>query len=60
MVGYNDAPVVPGRGSAIFIHVASANYGGTAGCVAFAKPDLWRVIGYLRAYSQITVFDEQV
>ena len=40
VVGYNDAPVEPGRGSAIFIHVAKPDYAPTKGCVALALPDL--------------------
>lgn len=59
VIGFNDAPIVPGRGCAIFIHVARENYGGTAGCVAFSKPDLWEVISRIRAYSLITVYDQQ-
>ena len=40
VVGHNDAPVVPGQGSAVFIHVAKPDYAATAGCVAMALPDL--------------------
>ena len=40
VVGFNDAPVVQGKGSAIFLHVASPGYGPTAGCVALARDDL--------------------
>jgi L,D-peptidoglycan transpeptidase YkuD (ErfK/YbiS/YcfS/YnhG family) len=43
-LGYNDDPVVPGLGSAIFLHVASARYGPTAGCVALSKQDLLEVL----------------
>jgi L,D-peptidoglycan transpeptidase YkuD (ErfK/YbiS/YcfS/YnhG family) len=32
--GHNDDPPVPGLGSAIFVHVASADYAPTEGCVA--------------------------
>lgn len=40
VLGHNDDPVVPGGGSAIFLHVASADYAPTAGCVALALADL--------------------
>jgi L,D-peptidoglycan transpeptidase YkuD (ErfK/YbiS/YcfS/YnhG family) len=40
VLGWNDAPVVPGKGSAIFMHVASPNYSPTEGCVALALADL--------------------
>jgi L,D-peptidoglycan transpeptidase YkuD (ErfK/YbiS/YcfS/YnhG family) len=40
VLGYNDAPVKPGAGSAIFLHVASPDYQPTQGCVAAALPDL--------------------
>jgi L,D-peptidoglycan transpeptidase YkuD (ErfK/YbiS/YcfS/YnhG family) len=39
-LGYNDDPVVPGHGSAIFLHVAGPGFAPTAGCVALALPDL--------------------
>ncbi len=44
VLGWNDAPVVPGRGSAIFLHVARPNYAPTEGCVALALPDLLALI----------------
>lgn len=40
VLGYNDAPVEPGKGSAIFLHVAREDYSPTEGCVACALPDL--------------------
>jgi L,D-peptidoglycan transpeptidase YkuD (ErfK/YbiS/YcfS/YnhG family) len=43
-LGWNDAPVVPHRGSAIFLHLASPGYGPTAGCVALALPDLLAIL----------------
>ncbi|MDH5749854.1 MAG: L,D-transpeptidase family protein [Rhodospirillales bacterium] len=39
-LGYNDAPVVPGSGSAIFLHLAKPDYAPTEGCVAVAREDL--------------------
>ena len=47
-LGYNDDPVVPGRGSAIFLHVARRDYAPTAGCVAVALPDLLALLRQVR------------
>jgi len=40
VLDWNLAPIVPGRGSAIFFHVATPDYAPTAGCVALALPDV--------------------
>ena len=45
VIGYNDAPIVPGHGSAIFFHVASPNFGPTAGCVSMLLDDLVWILG---------------
>jgi L,D-peptidoglycan transpeptidase YkuD (ErfK/YbiS/YcfS/YnhG family) len=39
-LGYNDDPVEPGLGSAIFMHVATPDYRPTEGCVALKLEDL--------------------
>jgi L,D-peptidoglycan transpeptidase YkuD (ErfK/YbiS/YcfS/YnhG family) len=44
VLGYNDDPVTPGAGSAIFLHLARPDYGPTEGCVALARPDLERLL----------------
>lgn len=44
VLGWNDAPVERGRGSAIFLHVATADFAPTAGCVAMALPELREVL----------------
>ncbi|MBV9654414.1 MAG: L,D-transpeptidase family protein [Acetobacteraceae bacterium] len=44
VLGWNDAPVRPGRGSAIFLHVARPDFAPTEGCIALALPDLRRVL----------------
>lgn len=44
VLGWNDAPVQKRRGSAIFLHVARADYAPTEGCVALALADLRRVL----------------
>lgn len=43
-LGFNDMPVLAGLGSAIFLHVATADFAPTAGCIALAKPDLLAVL----------------
>ena len=40
VLGWNDAPPVRGRGSAVFLHVARPDYAPTAGCITLALPDL--------------------
>jgi len=40
VLGWNDAPTVRNRGSAIFLHVARPDYAPTEGCVALAVADL--------------------
>lgn len=44
VVGYNDGPPLPGRGSAIFVHVARHDYAPTEGCIALAMADLRRLL----------------
>jgi L,D-peptidoglycan transpeptidase YkuD (ErfK/YbiS/YcfS/YnhG family) len=46
-LGYNDAPAIPGKGSAVFIHVARPGYPPTAGCIALAKQDLLQLLPQL-------------
>jgi L,D-peptidoglycan transpeptidase YkuD (ErfK/YbiS/YcfS/YnhG family) len=55
VLGYNDAPVVPGRGSAIFLHVARPNLAPTEGCVALGFGDLLAVIAELGPGDALTV-----
>ena len=40
VLGWNDAPVARGRGSAIFLHLARPDYAPTEGCIALSLPDL--------------------
>jgi len=44
VLGWNDAPVQPGMGSAIFLHVARPDFAPTEGCVALTRDDLQRVL----------------
>jgi L,D-peptidoglycan transpeptidase YkuD (ErfK/YbiS/YcfS/YnhG family) len=44
VLGYNDDPVTPGKGSAIFFHLAADDYAPTAGCVAVARDDMLAIL----------------
>jgi L,D-peptidoglycan transpeptidase YkuD (ErfK/YbiS/YcfS/YnhG family) len=57
-VGYNDGPIVPGAGSAIFIHVARENYAGTAGCVAFRLEDLLTILSTATTATRLVVNED--
>lgn len=56
-LGYNDDPVVPGRGSAIFLHIAHENYSPTAGCIAVAREDILALLQAAHADTGIIVRD---
>jgi len=55
VLGYNDDPAIAGAGSAIFLHVASADYAPTEGCVALAPDDLRRVLAEADTTSRVVV-----
>ncbi|MDR3518567.1 MAG: L,D-transpeptidase family protein [Azospirillaceae bacterium] len=46
VIGHNDAPVVAGRGSAIFLHIARGDYEPTAGCIALTRADLLALLEF--------------
>ena len=47
VIEYNTHPVVKGKGSAIFFHLADANYSPTAGCVAIKESDMDQILLWL-------------
>ncbi|MDR3423986.1 MAG: L,D-transpeptidase family protein [Alphaproteobacteria bacterium] len=54
VIGYNDDPVVDGKGSAIFLHVARPAYSPSAGCAAVSLPDLLEIMPLLGSESTLT------
>jgi L,D-peptidoglycan transpeptidase YkuD (ErfK/YbiS/YcfS/YnhG family) len=54
-LGYNDVSVVPGAGSAIFLHLAAPDFAPTAGCVALSHADLLAVLAAADASSHVIV-----
>lgn len=55
VLGYNDAPPVPGRGSAIFLHVARTGFGPTEGCIALRRSDLLWLLSLCGPASRIAI-----
>lgn len=44
VVGYNDSPVIPHKGSAIFIHLINDQKGPTEGCISLYQSDLLEIM----------------
>lgn len=57
-LGYNDESPVPGKGSAIFLHLAKPGYPGTEGCVALALADLLDVLKLCGSGTVIDIQDK--
>ncbi len=47
VIEYNTNPIIPGNGSAIFLHIWRSYYKPTAGCVAASKRDIRRLLKWL-------------
>jgi L,D-peptidoglycan transpeptidase YkuD (ErfK/YbiS/YcfS/YnhG family) len=58
VIGYNDVPVEPGRGSAVFLHVARPDFAPTQGCVAMRLADLSDLLRECRPGDQIAIGTE--
>ncbi len=52
---YNDDPVVPGRGSAIFLHIAGPDFAPTRGCVAVSRENLLRILAACDSTTRLCV-----
>ena len=55
VIGFNDDPVEPGKGSAIFLHLARPDYTPTAGCVALHEVDLRAALEQLASGDKIRI-----
>ena len=55
VLGHNDDPVVPGAGSAVFLHCVKPDYAPTEGCVALTKADLLEILRDARPGDEIRI-----
>ena len=57
VIGHNEAPVRPGLGSAVFVHLARPDCGPTEGCVAFAPADLLTMLAECEPATTIRILE---
>jgi L,D-peptidoglycan transpeptidase YkuD (ErfK/YbiS/YcfS/YnhG family) len=55
VLNYNLNPVIRGKGSAIFLHVAKKNYKKTQGCIALKNRDLLYLLSKIKKKTQIRI-----
>ena len=55
VIEYNTTPVVTGKGSAIFFHVATDTYKPTSGCVAIAQKDMEKFLKWFKPKKQKSI-----
>jgi L,D-peptidoglycan transpeptidase YkuD (ErfK/YbiS/YcfS/YnhG family) len=54
-IDHNTIPCVPGRGSAVFLHLARENFGPTAGCVSMTHSAMLRLLQRLGPQTRIVI-----
>ena len=57
VLDYNTSPIIPGEGSAIFLHVARSNFDETKGCIAIEKKSLLMIAKNITRESNIVIED---
>ncbi len=57
VLGHNDDPVVPRKGSAIFLHVKNSNGNATAGCIALTRDEILNVLRIVRSDCTLEIQD---
>ena len=55
VIGFNDQPVIAGKGSAIFLHLAKPDFAPTAGCVALEQKDLLEALAQFRPEDRVRI-----
>jgi L,D-peptidoglycan transpeptidase YkuD (ErfK/YbiS/YcfS/YnhG family) len=55
VLNYNLNPIIKGKGSAIFLHVAKKNYKKTQGCIVLKKNELLNLVSKIKRNTQIKI-----
>jgi L,D-peptidoglycan transpeptidase YkuD (ErfK/YbiS/YcfS/YnhG family) len=54
-IDHNTSPRIAGRGSAVFLHLARANFSPTAGCVSMTHSDMLRLLRRMGPQTRIVI-----
>ena len=54
-IKYNQTPIVKGKGSAIFLHLANQKYKPTKGCIAILKKDFLKILPKITNNTRILI-----
>jgi L,D-peptidoglycan transpeptidase YkuD (ErfK/YbiS/YcfS/YnhG family) len=54
-IDHNTRPRIAGRGSAVFLHLARADFSPTAGCVSMTRPAMLRLLARLGPETRIVI-----
>lgn len=54
-IDHNTRPRIPGRGSAVFLHLARDDFGPTAGCVGMTREAMLRLLARLSPQTRIVI-----
>ena len=55
-IKYNQKPVIKGRGSAIFLHIANKKYKPTKGCISIKKVDFLKILPKIKKRTKIIIY----
>ena len=55
VINYNISPIIKGKGSAIFLHLAKKDFSPTSGCIALKKDCLFRILEKLDINDKIKI-----
>ena len=55
VLNYNTNPIIPGKGSAIFLHICKEDFAHTEGCIAVEKKVLLQISKQIKKNSNITI-----
>ena len=57
-IKYNTDPIIKGKGSAIFIHLAKKNFSPTSGCIALKKKCILEILEKLNITDKIKIISD--